>query len=214
MLDGRPRGDGALGVPLVVNDRPDLAVLAGADAIHVGPGRPPGRGGTTVRPPGRPVDARVRRDRRLDRRLPRRRARPRDARRRRAARRSGSSSSATPPRSARAPWFAIGGIDATNVADVVAAGATRIAVVRAIGDAPEPEAAARELRAALGASRRAGRAASRRRHASLGCEAGRRSLRPDDDALDRALQRCRSDRLGWSHRPPCVPRPRRPARRP
>ena len=37
----------------------------------------------------------------------------------------------------------------TNVADVVAAGAERIAVVRAIGDAPDPEEAARALRAAL-----------------------------------------------------------------
>jgi thiamine-phosphate pyrophosphorylase len=50
---------------------------------------------------------------------------------------------------ARMPWFAIGGIDAGNVADVVGAGATRIAVVRAIGDADDPERAARELRLAL-----------------------------------------------------------------
>ena len=47
------------------------------------------------------------------------------------------------------PWFAIGGIDATNVGDVVAAGAERIAVVRAICDAEDPERAAAELRAAL-----------------------------------------------------------------
>ena len=47
------------------------------------------------------------------------------------------------------PWFAIGGIDETNVADVVAAGAERIAVVRAIGDAADPEQAAATLRAAL-----------------------------------------------------------------
>jgi thiamine-phosphate pyrophosphorylase len=47
------------------------------------------------------------------------------------------------------PWFAIGGIDATNIGDVVAAGTRRIVVVRAIRDATDPEAAARELRAAL-----------------------------------------------------------------
>jgi thiamine-phosphate pyrophosphorylase len=47
------------------------------------------------------------------------------------------------------PWFAIGGIDAANARDVVAAGARRIAVVRAIGEAPDPERAARDLRAAL-----------------------------------------------------------------
>ena len=47
------------------------------------------------------------------------------------------------------PWFAIGGIDASNVGAVVAAGATRIAVVRAITEAADPEAAARALRSAL-----------------------------------------------------------------
>ncbi len=49
------------------------------------------------------------------------------------------------------PFFAIGGIDATNAADVVAAGARRLGVVRAIRDADEPAAVAAELRGALGA---------------------------------------------------------------
>jgi thiamine-phosphate pyrophosphorylase len=47
------------------------------------------------------------------------------------------------------PWFAIGGIDLSNVAEVATAGAPGIAVVRAIRDADDPEAAARELRQAL-----------------------------------------------------------------
>ena len=47
------------------------------------------------------------------------------------------------------PWFAIGGIDQTTVEDVVEAGATRIAVVRAITEAPSAERAARRLRAVL-----------------------------------------------------------------
>ena len=47
------------------------------------------------------------------------------------------------------PFFAIGGIDTTNLQDVVAAGARRIAVVRAITEAAEPGAAAAQLRAAL-----------------------------------------------------------------
>jgi thiamine-phosphate pyrophosphorylase len=47
------------------------------------------------------------------------------------------------------PWFAIGGIDPGNVAEVVAAGARRIVVVRAIRDADDPEAAAAALRSAL-----------------------------------------------------------------
>jgi thiamine-phosphate pyrophosphorylase len=48
------------------------------------------------------------------------------------------------------PWFAIGGIDLSNVAEVAAAGAPGVAVVRAIRDAADPEEAARALRAALG----------------------------------------------------------------
>jgi thiamine-phosphate pyrophosphorylase len=47
------------------------------------------------------------------------------------------------------PWFAIGGIELGNAADVVAAGAERIAVVRAIRDADDPAAAARSLRVLL-----------------------------------------------------------------
>jgi thiamine-phosphate pyrophosphorylase len=47
------------------------------------------------------------------------------------------------------PWFAIGGIELSNVSEVAAAGARGVAVVRAIRDADEPEAAARTLRAAL-----------------------------------------------------------------
>jgi thiamine-phosphate pyrophosphorylase len=50
------------------------------------------------------------------------------------------------------PWFAIGGLDASNVGEVARAGARRIVVVRAIRDAPDPERAARELRSALGDS--------------------------------------------------------------
>jgi thiamine-phosphate pyrophosphorylase len=47
------------------------------------------------------------------------------------------------------PWFAIGGIDATTLPAIVAAGARRIVVVRAITEAPDPEAAARALRDGL-----------------------------------------------------------------
>jgi thiamine-phosphate pyrophosphorylase len=54
-------------------------------------------------------------------------------------------------RAAGRAWFAIGGIDMDNVRQVSAAGADRIVVVRAIRDAPDPEAAARALRAALDA---------------------------------------------------------------
>ncbi len=49
------------------------------------------------------------------------------------------------------PVFAIGGIDASNIAQLTAAGLVRACVVRAVGDAPDPEAAARRLRAMLDA---------------------------------------------------------------
>jgi thiamine-phosphate pyrophosphorylase len=48
------------------------------------------------------------------------------------------------------PWFAIGGIDLGNVDQVVAAGARRIVVVRAITEASDPTAAAQSLLQALG----------------------------------------------------------------
>lgn len=47
------------------------------------------------------------------------------------------------------PWFAIGGVELSNVGEVVAAGAPGVAVVRAIRDAEDPETAARLLRGAL-----------------------------------------------------------------
>ena len=47
------------------------------------------------------------------------------------------------------PWFAIGGITLETAPEVAAAGAPGFAVVRAILDAEDPEAAARELRSFL-----------------------------------------------------------------
>jgi len=46
---------------------------------------------------------------------------------------------------ARAPFFAIGGLNAGNVADVLNAGARRVAILRAIADAEDPERAASAL---------------------------------------------------------------------
>ena len=137
-----------LGVPLVVNDRPDLAVLVEADAVHVGQDDLPVAAarrfklavGLSTHAPAEidaadadyigvgPVYA-----------TPTKEGRPS----------VGLGLVAYAARNARVPWFAIGGIDATNVAEVVAAGARRVAVVRAIGAAADPEQAARELRAAL-----------------------------------------------------------------
>ncbi|AVM63604.1 thiamine phosphate synthase [Dietzia cinnamea] len=53
------------------------------------------------------------------------------------------------PAAAPKPWFAIGGIDPDTLPEVLAAGASRVVVVRAITAVADPTAAARELRAAL-----------------------------------------------------------------
>jgi thiamine-phosphate pyrophosphorylase len=50
---------------------------------------------------------------------------------------------------ATVPFFAIGGINAGNIEPVIAAGARRVAVLRAIADAPDPGRAAGALRQAL-----------------------------------------------------------------
>jgi thiamine-phosphate pyrophosphorylase len=138
-----------LGVPLVVNDRPDLARLVGADAVHVGQD-------------DLPVDA----ARRFGIGVGLSTHAPEEIDRADGDYIGVGPVYATPTKQGRAavglelvryaaaharqPWFAIGGIDESNVADVVAAGAERIAVVRAIGDAADPERAAACLRAALG----------------------------------------------------------------
>ncbi len=137
-----------LGVPLVVDDRPDLAALCEADYVHVGQDDLPVEAarafGVRV---GLSTHARVEIDGAGADYIgvgPVYATPTKEARRpvglelvRYAAER------------ARQPWFAIGGIDGTNVGDVVAAGARSVAVVRAIGDSLDPERAARELRAAL-----------------------------------------------------------------
>jgi thiamine-phosphate pyrophosphorylase len=50
------------------------------------------------------------------------------------------------------PWFAIGGIDEQRLPEVLAAGARRIVVVRAIAGADDPQAAAQRLKARLAAA--------------------------------------------------------------
>jgi thiamine-phosphate pyrophosphorylase len=50
---------------------------------------------------------------------------------------------------AAVPFFAIGGLDASNLNEVLDAGATRVVVLRAIADAEDPQAAAEALRTQL-----------------------------------------------------------------
>ncbi len=140
---------------LIVNDRPDLAVEIGADGVHVGQDDlPVGRARAIIGPnrllglsthtPAQ-VDA-ASADPRVDyigvgpvNATPTKPGRPAVGLKlvRHAAAR------------ARMPFFAIGGIDTGNAAAVVAAGARRIAVVRAITEAKDPESAGRALREAL-----------------------------------------------------------------
>jgi thiamine-phosphate pyrophosphorylase len=47
------------------------------------------------------------------------------------------------------PWFAIGGIEESNLAEVLEAGARRVVVVRALTEAADPHAAARRLKERL-----------------------------------------------------------------
>lgn len=137
-----------LQVPLVVNDRPDLAVLAEADYVHVGqddlPVEAARRFGLLV---GQSTHAQAELDATEADYIgvgpvyetPTKEGRPA----------VGLQYVRYAAEHARVPWFAIGGIDETNVRNVVAAGAERIAVVRAITDAPDTEHAAAALRAAL-----------------------------------------------------------------
>jgi thiamine-phosphate pyrophosphorylase len=58
------------------------------------------------------------------------------------------------------PWFAIGGVDRSNLTEVTSAGASRVVVVRAITEASDPAAAAAELRRRLDAAGRPGHRAT------------------------------------------------------
>jgi thiamine-phosphate pyrophosphorylase len=143
------------GALFVLNDRPDLVAACGADGVHVGQDdMAPAAARAIVGP-----DAIVGRSTHA----------PEQAR---AAEEDGDVDylavgpvHATPTKpgrpaagleyvewaaaNVRKPWFAIGGLDAGNVRAVAERGASRIVVVRAIAASDEPEAAARELRAAL-----------------------------------------------------------------
>jgi thiamine-phosphate pyrophosphorylase len=143
--------DGA-GALLIVNDRPDLVAAARADGCHVGqeprpgpPPRPPPAPGAHL---GRSTHFPYQVDEAAD-----------------ADYIGVGPVYATPTKPGRhpvgvelvryaafhaaVPFFAIGGIDAGTVHDVAAAGARRVAVVRAVAEAGDPQAAAALLRAAL-----------------------------------------------------------------
>jgi thiamine-phosphate pyrophosphorylase len=142
------------GALLIVNDRPDLAARAGAAGVHVGQSDMAVAQARELLGPQRIIGLSASAPAELD-----------------AAEASDADyigvgpvlSTPTKPEQAgvgielvhyaaqhaRKPFFAIGGIDTGNVAEIVAAGARGVAVVRALTEADDPEHAARELRAAV-----------------------------------------------------------------
>lgn len=148
------------GALFIVNDRPDLARAAGADGVHVGQDDvsvaaaravlgPDAIVGLSTHTPDQIDDAHGDHDEQPDyigvgpvHATPTKPGRPA----------VGLELVAYAARTAAHPWFAIGGVDGATVAAVTGAGATRIAVVRAVAEADDPEAAARTLRTALDAA--------------------------------------------------------------
>lgn len=139
------------GALLFVNDRIDVAIAAGADGVHLGEASmPPGvvrrllpAGaliGLSTHVPGEPAASDA------DfvffgpvRATPAKAGPP-----------QGFTRLAEAVRAAPVPVLAIGGLTVDAVPEVRAAGATGVAVIRAILAAPDPGAATRELLAALG----------------------------------------------------------------
>jgi thiamine-phosphate diphosphorylase len=145
-------------VPFIVNDRPDLALLAEADGLHLGQD-----------------DLGIAEARRIVGAMPIGRS-THNLEQARAAVREGADliglGPIYPTRSKRnpdpvvgverlcqvvaevpVPVVAIGGIDASNAAAISAAGAPLAAVISAIGEAPDPESAARTLHRILAEGR-------------------------------------------------------------
>jgi thiamine-phosphate pyrophosphorylase len=144
----RARAAGAL---LFVNDRFDLALLAGADGVHLGQ--------DDLAPEQLPADARARLlvgfSTHTAEQLAASRARPIDYVAFGPVFGTGSKESEygargldalrDAARGAGRPLVAIGGISAENVGAVRAAGASAAAVISAVADAPDPAAATRYL---------------------------------------------------------------------
>ena len=141
-------------VPLIVNDRADVAIAAGAAGVHVGPEDVPPSALRRVVPPEFIIGASIGTDAELplaadadyvgigpvyatDSKLD-------------AGSPIGASRLAELITRSRKPAVAIGGIDASNAAAAMDAGAAGVAVIRAVFGAKDPEQAARVIRAALG----------------------------------------------------------------
>jgi thiamine-phosphate pyrophosphorylase len=144
----------AAGVSFIVNDRPDVALAVDADGVHLGQNDLPVEWARRILPAaiiGRSSHEAAHAERAVSEEAsyfavgpvwetPTKPGRP-------AAGLSYVSDIAA--RAIAIPWFAIGGITIDNVDEVLARGATRIAVVRAILDAADPAVAAQALASAV-----------------------------------------------------------------
>ncbi len=143
-----------LDVPLVINDRPDIAVLVGADGVHVGQDDLPPAEVRRLVGPDRWIGVSTHDLRQLQRAV--------DAAvdyvgvgpcftsaTKSFEKLAGLDYVRAASRAASLPAFAIGGITPHNIATVLQAGARRVAVSSAICGADDPQRAARSLRAAI-----------------------------------------------------------------
>lgn len=149
-----------LGVPLLVNDRVDVALAAGADGVHLGQTDMRYADARRILGPEAIIGLTISREADLEREdaaaadylgvgpvFPTR-TKPDHAPP------WGVEGLARAARLARRPFVAIGAVTALSAADCVRAGAAGVAVVSAVCGAPDPAQAARELRAAVAEGQR------------------------------------------------------------
>ena len=140
------------GALFFVNDRPDLAAAAGADGVHVGQDDGSVADARAVVGPDALIGQSTHRPAEIDAATDADligvgpvHATPTKAGRAPAGLELVRYAAAH----ARQPWFAIGGMDAETIPLALAAGARRVAIVRAIADAADPRASAAALIAQL-----------------------------------------------------------------
>lgn len=136
------------GVPFIVNDRPDVALAAGADGVHLGQQDLPVAWARRLAPDlmiGRSSHEPAHAEQAIVEEATYFAVGPVWDTPTKPGRRAAGISYVqdVASRELIVPWFAIGGITLDNMHQVLEAGATRIAVVRAILDARDPAEAAR-----------------------------------------------------------------------
>jgi thiamine-phosphate pyrophosphorylase len=144
----------AASVPFVVNDRPDVALAVGADGVHLGQLDLPVEWARRVAPAafiGRSSHEAAHAERAVAEGADYFAVGPVWATPTKPGREPAGLTYVrdVAGRNVVLPWFAIGGITLDNVEQVLGAGATRIAMVRALLDASDPAEAARGFADAL-----------------------------------------------------------------